>query len=211
MRFLKRCAALGLALALALGLSACSLDVDEMRDQLSDIIIEMAVRFGFVGERTDEDEVTRREGTAGGSIVFPEDFVNEGESMVTMLRDGVLYVDFRSITNKATEYFVATADSVTVTIYATSSNTEAETPPTYKMAVWELTEDATATAYVDDSTVYLPAAGEGNCYTATVSGLTPGRRYKINLSYDSTYYKVTGRMTVSPVSDEELFTVDDEA
>lgn len=209
MRFWKRAAALGLALALGMSLSACS--VDEMRDKLSDVIVDMAVRFGFVGERTDEDEVSRREGTPGGSIEFPEDFVNEGESMVSMLREGVLYVDFRSITNKATEYFVATADSVTVTIYATSSNTEAETPPTYKMAVWELTEDTTATAYVDGSTVYLPAAGEGACYTATVSGLTPGRRYKINLSYDSTYYKVSGRMTVSPVSDEDLFTVDGEA
>lgn len=209
MKFSKRVPALLAALLMALCLGGCS--VAEMREKASDIIIDMATRFGFIGEDSDEDDVQRKEAAPGGSVVFPEDFVNEGESMATMLRDGTLYIDFRKIRSKSTDYFVATADSVTINAYAASTNTDAKEPPLYKAALWMLSEDLKKTSYVDGSTVYFSAAGEGSCYTATVSGLQPGRRYKITLSYDTGSYYVSGGMAVSTVSDEDLLSIEGDA
>ncbi len=208
MKLSKRVPALLAAVLLGACLSACS--VEEMREKASDLIIDMATRFGFISEEEAEDDVQRTEAAPGGSITFPEDFVDEGESMTTMLRDGTLYIDFNNIRYKTTDYFVATSNSVTITAFAASTNTEAKTPPLYKAALWMLSEDMAHTSYVEGSTVYLSAAGENTCYTRTVSGLTPGRRYKVSISYDTTSYYVTGGMTVGPVSDEDLLTTEPE-
>jgi len=48
----------------------------------------------------------------------------------------------------------------------------------------------------------------GDCSTYTVNGLTPGKMYKVTVSYDSGMYYVTGGMTVTGIGSEELTTID---
>lgn len=208
----KRFACLFLALTMVLSLTACDLDKDALQEKLSDVIIHLATRFGFIGgEEGNEDEVRRVEARLGGEILFPEKFDPTDGRLVTLLEDGVLYVGWNGIRNRGTEYFVATGDSVTITAYATSTNTNAETPPRYKVALWMLSEDMTETSYVNGSTVYFFAGGESQCYTAVIAGLTPGRRYKMYTSYDTGTYTYSGGMTITGVSNEDLISFEGDA
>ena len=45
----------------------------------------------------------------------------------------------------------------------------------------------------------------------TISGLTPGKQYKINISYDSSVFYVTGGLKVQGLGSEELTSVDNSA
>ena len=114
-----------------------------------------------------------------------------------------LYIAFNGISNRSTDYFVAAGDSVTITAYGT---TESATILQFKAALWELSDDQTRTSYVPGSTVYFETGGD--CSTYTVSGLTPGKMYKVTVSYDSGMYYVTGGMTVTGIGSEELTTID---
>ena len=116
-----------------------------------------------------------------------------------------LYIAFNGIQNRSTDYFVAGGDSVTVTAYAT---TDSATINEFKAAIWELSDDRTQTSYVQGTTVYFATGGE--CSTATISGLTPGKMYKVYISYDSSSYYITGAMTVTGVGSEEMTTVENE-
>lgn len=203
---MKRVVCLLLALALSASLTACS--KDQLQDIASDWIIRVVTLLGLREENpSDEEEAPRVEATAGGSVVFPEGFDNRADPVCCLVQDGTLYVGFNGITNRSTDYFVATSSSVTITAYATSTNADASAPPQYKAALWMLSEDMGSTSYVEGTTVYFSAAGDGRCYTYTVTGLTPGRRYKVNISYDTVYYFVTGGMTVSTVGGEDLLNI----
>ena len=91
--------------------------------------------------------------------------------------------------------------------YATTESTN-ENFQTFKIALWELSDDKTSTSYVIGSTVYYTT--DGTCYQYNVSGLTPGRQYKVYISYDSTRYYITGGLKVQGLGSEELTTIENE-
>ena len=94
-------------------------------------------------------------------------------------------------------------DEVHDLTYATNENFQ-----TFKIALWELSDDKTSTSYVIGSTVYYTT--DGTCYQYNVSGLTPGRQYKVYISYDSTRYYITGGLKVQGLGSEELTTIENE-
>lgn len=196
----KRLAALAMAGVMALTLTACS-----PKEMLSNAILTTATVLGFRDENAgDEDEAPEKKAEAGGSITFPDGMETTGR-FVNEVHGDTLYIAFNGIANRSTDYFVAGGDSVTVTAYAT---TDSATINEFKAAIWELSEDRTQTSYVQGTTVYFATGGE--CSTATISGLTPGKMYKVYISYDSSSYYITGAMTVTGVGSEEMTTVENE-
>ena len=194
----KKLTALLLAVVMALSLTACS-----PKEVAVEMILKMATVMGFREEGgSDEEETTDIYAPAGGSISFPEG-MDTASRFTTEISDGTLYVSFNGIANRNTPYFVAAGDSVTIVSYATTESTGLLE---YKAALWELSDDQTNTRYVSDSTVYFTTGGD--CYTETISGLTPGKRYKINISYDSSRYYITGGMAISGIGSNELTDVD---
>ena len=121
------------------------------------------------------------------------------------VQDGTLYVAFNSIQNRNTEYFVAGSDTVQVTGYGTTESTGILE---FKVALWELSEDKATTSYVAGTTVYFPTGGE--CSTYTISGLTPGRLYKANVSYDSGMFYITGGVKIEGIGSDDLVAPDAE-
>lgn len=196
----KRLAALAMAGVMALTLTACS-----PKEMLSNAILTTATVLGFRDENAgDEDEAPEKKAEAGGSITFPDGMETTGR-FVNEVHGDTLYISFNGIANRSTDYFVAGGDSVTITAYAT---TDSATINEFKAAIWELSEDRTQTSYVQETTVYFATGGE--CSTATISGLTPGKMYKVYISYDSGSYYITGAMTVTGVGSEEMTTVENE-
>lgn len=196
----KRLAALAMAGVMALTLTACS-----PKEMLSNAILTTATVLGFRdADAGDEDEAPEKKAEAGGSITFPDGMETTGR-FVNEVHGDTLYISFNGIANRSTDYFVAGGDSVTVTAYAT---TDSATINEFKAAIWELSEDRTQTSYVQGTTVYFATGGE--CSTATISGLTPGKMYKVYISYDSSSYYITGAMTVTGVGSEEMTTVENE-
>ena len=196
----KRLAALAMAGVMALTLTACS-----PKEMLSNAILTTATVLGFRdADAGDEDEAPEKKAEAGGSITFPDGMETTGR-FVNEVHGDTLYIAFNGIQNRSTDYFVAGGDSVTVTGYAT---TDSATINEFKAAIWELSDDRTQTSYVQGTTVYFATGGE--CSTATISGLTPGKMYKVYISYDSSSYYITGAMTVTGVGSEEMTTVENE-
>lgn len=195
--------ALALALCLALSLSACS-----PKQALKDAVVKAVTVLGFRDENAgDEDEATQVMATAGGDVTFPEGFDSTSGKLVTQASGDTLYVAFNAIQNRSTEYFVAAGDSLTITGYATTESTS-ENYQTFKVAVWQLSDDKTTTSYVQGSTVYYTT--DGTCYNYTITGLTPGKQYKVNISYDSSKFYVTGGLKIQGLGSEELTTVEEE-
>ena len=195
--------ALALALCLALSLSACS-----PKQALKDAVIKAVTVLGFRDESaSDEEEATKVMATSGGDVTFPEGFDSTSGKLVTQAAGDTLYVAFNGIANRSTEYFVAASDSLTVTGYATTESTS-ENYQTFKVAVWQLSDDQATTSYVQGSTVYYTT--DGTCYTYTITGLTPGKQYKVNISYDSSIYYVTGGLKIQGLGSEELTTIEGE-
>lgn len=203
---MKRCRTwivLALALCLALSLSACS-----PKETAKNLVVKMVTALGFIdGSSGDEDEATQVMATAGGDVTFPEGMDSTSGKLVTQAEGDTLYVAFNGIANRNTDYFVAGSDTITVTGYATTESTN-ENYQTFKVAVWQLSDDKTTTSYVVGSTVYYTT--DGSCYTATISGLTPGKQYKVNISYDSSIYYVTGGLKIQGLGSEELTTIEGE-
>ncbi len=196
----KRLGALALAGVMALTLSACS-----PKEMLSNAILTTATVLGFRdADAGEEDEAPEKKAEAGGSITFPEGMETTGR-FVNEVHGDTLYIAFNGVQNRSTDYFVAGGDSVTITGYAT---TDSATINEFKAAIWELSDDRTQTSYVQDTTVYFATGGD--CSTATISGLTPGKMYKVYVSYDSSSYYITGGMTVTGVGSEEMTTVDND-
>ena len=195
--------ALALALCLALSLSACS-----PKQALKDAVVKAVTVLGFRDESAfDEEEATKVMATSGGEVTFPEGFDSTSGKLVTQASGDTLYVAFNGIANRSTEYFVAASDSLTVTGYATTESTN-ENYQTFKVAVWQLSDDKATTSYVQGSTVYYTT--DGTCYTYTITGLTPGKQYKVNISYDSSIYYVTGGLKIQGLGSEELTTIEGE-
>lgn len=196
--------ALALSLVLALTLTACS-----PKEALKTVILKTVTVLGFVDESSGEEEESKEVmATAGGDVTFPEDMDTSAARLVTQVEGDTMYVSFNGIANRDTDYFVAGGNSVTITGYATTESTN-ENFQTFKVALWELAEDKTTTSYVIGSTVYYTT--DGSCYTYTISGLTPGKQYKVNISYDSSIYYVTGGLKVQGLGSEELTTVENSA
>ena len=195
--------ALALALCLALSLSACS-----PKQALKDAVVKAVTVLGFRDESAfDEEEATKVMATSGGEVTFPEGFDSTSGKLVTQAAGDTLYVAFNGIANRSTEYFVAASDSLTVTGYATTESTS-ENYQTFKVAVWQLSDDKATTSYVQGSTVYYTT--DGTCYTYTITGLTPGKQYKVNISYDSSKFYVTGGLKIQGLGSEELTTIEGE-
>ena len=195
--------ALALALCLALSLSACS-----PKQALKDAVVKAVTVLGFRDESAfDEEEATKVMATSGGDVTFPEGFDSTSGKLVTQASGDTLYVAFNGIQNRSTEYFVPAGDSITVTGYATTESTS-ENYQTFKVAVWQLSDDQATTNYVMGSTVYYTT--DGTCYTYTITGLTPGKQYKVNISYDSSIYYVTGGLKIQGLGSEELTTIEGE-
>ena len=195
--------ALALALCLALSLSACS-----PKQALKDAVVKAVTVLGFRDESAfDEEEATKVMATSGGDVTFPEGFDSTSGKLVTQAAGDTLYVAFNGIANRSTEYFVAASDSLTVTGYATTESTS-ENYQTFKVAVWQLSDDKATTSYVQGSTVYYTT--DGTCYTYTITGLTPGKQYKVNISYDSSKFYVTGGLKIQGLGSEELTTIEGE-
>lgn len=199
MKLTKRIGVAALALVLALSLTACS-----PKDMLGNMILGVADLFGLRSESSNDDEAEETVATPGGSISFPEGMDTQSR-FTTMVSGDTLYIAFNGISNRSTDYFVAASDTVTLTAYAT---TESATILEFKAALWELSDDQTKTSYLQGSTVYFPTGGE--CSTYTVSGLTPGKMYKVTVSYDSVSYYITGGMTVTGVGSEQLTSLSDD-
>lgn len=195
--------ALALALCLALSLSACS-----PKQALKDAVVKAVTVLGFRDESAfDEEEATKVMATSGGEVAFPEGFDSTSGKLVTQAAGDTLYVAFNGIQNRSTEYFVPAGDSITVTGYATTESTS-ENYQVFKVAVWQLSDDKATTSYVMGSTVYYTT--DGTCYTYTITGLTPGKQYKVNISYDSSIYYVTGGLKIQGLGSEELTTIEGE-
>lgn len=195
--------ALALALCLALSLSACS-----PKQALKDAVVKAVTVLGFRDESAaDEEEATKVMATSGGEVTFPEGFDSTSGKLVTQAAGDTLYVAFNGIANRSTEYFVAASDSLTVTGYATTESTS-ENYQVFKVAVWQLSDDKATTSYVQGSTVYYTT--DGTCYTYTITGLTPGKQYKVNISYDSSKFYVTGGLKIQGLGSEELTTIEGE-
>lgn len=195
--------ALALALCLALSLSACS-----PKETMKNLIVKTVTALGFIEEGSgEEEESTDVMAAAGGEVSFPEGMDTTSGKLVTQVEGDTLYVAFNGIANRNTEYFVAGSDTITVTGYATTESTN-ENYQTFKVAVWELSEDKATTSYVIGSTVYYTT--DGTCYTQTISGLTPGKQYKVNISYDSSIYYVTGGLKIQGLGSETLTTIEGE-
>lgn len=191
-------AALAAGLFLALTLTACS-----PKEMAQDLVYNAVVFFGFVEESEEEEEVVDQMAPAGGVVTFPEG-MDTSARLNTMASGDTLYVSFKGIQNRNTPYFVAAGDQVTITAYATTDSTSLLE---FKSALWELSDDNTTATYVQNSTVYYTA--DGSCYTQTVTGLTPGKLYKVTVSYDSSSYYITGGMAVQGLSSEELTSLEE--
>ncbi|MBM6898194.1 hypothetical protein H6B10_00495 [Gemmiger formicilis] len=203
MKRTRKWIALALALCLALSLSACS-----PKETMKNLIVKTVTALGFIEEGSgEEEESTDVMAAAGGEVSFPEGMDTTSGKLVTQVEGDTLYVAFNGIANRNTEYFVAGSDTITVTGYATTESTN-ENYQTFKVAVWELSEDKTTTSYVIGSTVYYTT--DGTCYTQTISGLTPGKQYKVNISYDSSIYYVTGGLKIQGLGSETLTTIEGE-
>lgn len=203
MKRTRKWIALALALCLALSLSACS-----PKETMKNLIVKTVTALGFIEEGSgEEEESTDVMAAAGGEVSFPEGMDTTSGKLVTQVEGDTLYVAFNGIANRNTEYFVAGSDTITVTGYATTESTN-ENYQTFKVAVWELSEDKTTTSYVIGSTVYYTT--DGTCYTQTISGLTPGKQYKVNISYDPSIYYVTGGLKIQGLGSETLTTIEGE-
>lgn len=192
-----------LALFLALTLSACS-----PKETLKNVIVSACTALGFIdGEASQEEEASETMAQAGGDVTFPESMDTSEGKLVTQVEGDTMYVAFNGIQNRNTDYFVAASDSITVTGYATTESTN-ENYQTFKVALWQLSDDSTTTSYVTGSTIYYPT--DGTNYSYTITGLTPGKQYKVNISYDSSSFYVTGGLKVQGLGSEELTAIEEE-
>ena len=203
MKRTRTLALVGALLCLCVSLTACS-----PKELLKSAILKSTTALGLRQERSDEDEVDDLTyATAGGDVTYPETMDTTAAKLVTEVDGSVLYAAFNGIQNRSTDYFVAGSDSLTITGYATTESTN-ENYQTFKVALWELSDDRASAGYVIGSTVYYTT--DGSCYQYTITGLTPGKQYKVNISYDSTRYFVTGGIKVEGLGSDELTTIENE-
>lgn len=150
-------------------------------------------------EETPSREIQAAPGGSGPE--FSEEFDQTAHFATETAGDtmGVVFNGFRG--KKDTPYFVTAGSSITITARAT---TESESMFGYRVSLWQQTDYGT-TLYVEGRTLALTA--DGQWYTGTIDGLTPGVRYKLSLAYDSSRFNLAGSMAVrglaSADADEE--------
>ena len=192
-----------LALCLALTLSACSPKETlkkRHRQRLHGAGLHRRRSVAGGGSQRNDGPGRRRRD-------LPESMDTSEGKLVTQVEGDTMYVAFNGIQNRNTDYFVAASDSITVTGYATTESTN-ENYQTFKVALWQLSDDSTTTSYVTGSTIYYPT--DGTNYSYTITGLTPGKQYKVNISYDSSSFYVTGGLKVQGLGSEELTAIEEE-
>jgi len=198
MKLTRKLTALAMAVLLAFTLTACS-----PKAWAQDTVVKLVKAMGLVEESEDDDTDTTTKAAAGGSVEFPEGMDTSAARVVTYPQDNTLYVSFNSIANRSTEYFVAVTGCAT-------TEASSEKYMYFKIAFWELSDDKTSTSYVQGSTIYYCA--DGSAYQYNVTGLTPGKQYKITISYDNgNKYYVTGGLKVEGLGSEELNTYGEES
>ena len=147
--------------------------------------------------KSDEDEapeetVSREiQAAPGGSgPEFSEEFDQSARFATETIGDtmGIVFNGFRG--KRDTPYFVTAGGSITIAARAT---TESESMFGYRVSLWQQTDYGT-TIYVEGRTLALTA--DGQWYTGTIEGLTPGVRYKLTLAYDSSRFNLAGSMAV---------------
>ena len=194
MKLAKRIATASLALVLALSLTACS-----PKDMLGNMILGAADLLGLRSEDTGDDEAEETLATPGGSITFPEGMDTQSRFPNEVYGD-TLYIAFNGISNRSTDYFVAAGDSVT-TIRISIPPSCSSRP---LCGSFRTTRPGRAMCRAPRS-ILRPAAIARPTRSAA---LTPGKMYKVTVSYDSGMYYVTGGMTVTGIGSEELTTID---
>lgn len=197
MKLHHRVLALGMAVVMALALTACS-----PKEIAQNMVIGMVRALGFTTADGEEDEATETMATQGGSITFPEGFSTEDRTN-TLLEDGTLYISFNNLRTYNTDYFTAASDTLTVTSYGSTDATKTSYN-SYKVALWELSDDGTKTSYIPGSTIYFNVSTDETCYTYDITGLTAGKKYKATITFDSTVAYVTGGMTITGLTDDAL-------
>lgn len=203
MKLHHRILSLVTAAALALTLTAC----DPM-ETAKGLVVDMVHAMGL-GTTSTDDEADELHAEAGGSITLPEGFDPTG-GFHTLLQNGQLYIAFNDISLYKlgnTDYFTAAGDSVTITAYGSTDETLTSID-SYKIALWELSDDNAHTTYVPNSTIYIDFSSDETCHTHTVTGLTAGKRYKATVTFDSTVAYATGVVCISGLTDDALVDAD---
>lgn len=196
MKLHHRILPLFLAVVMAFTVTACS-----PKQMLQDMIVNMVHAMGLGNSSTD-DEADELHAEQGGSITFPEGFPTE-DRYNTMLSGGTFYISFSQMRLYNTDYFTVSGDSVTITAYG-STDESLTGIDSYKVALWQLSEDGAHATYVPDSTVYIDFSPDETCYTHTITGLTPGQRYKATISFDSNVAYAAGAVSITGLTDDEL-------
>lgn len=202
MKLHHRILSLVLAAGMAFSMTACS-PMDMAKGLVVDIVHAMGLGNTDSGESSSETYAQQ-----GGSVSYPEGF-DTTSRISTLLQDGQLYISFNDIQLVNTDYFTAAGDSVTITAFGTTDETKTSID-SYKIALWELQDDGTSTTYVPESTVYITFSNGDTCYTHTISGLTPGKRYKATISFDSVRTFASGGAVISGLTDDALVTIEGE-
>ena len=204
MKLHHRVLALLTAAALAVTLTACS-PVTVAQDMVVAIVQAMGL-----GSTSTDDGSDELHAPAGGSITFPEGFETVG-SFHTLLQDGALYIAFNDISvNKLgnTDYFTVAGSSVNITAYG-STDESLTSIDSYKIALWELSEDGTRATYVPGSTIYIDFSSDETCHTYEVTGLTAGNRYKATVSFDSVMTSATGGVAITGLTNDALVSTEE--
>ena len=196
MKLRHRILPLLLAVVMAFAVTACS-----PTKMLQDMIVNVVHAMGL-GSTSTDDEADELHAEPGGAIAYPEGFSTAGRYN-TMLADGTLYINFTQLRLYNTDYFTAAGDSVTITGYG-STDESLTGISSYKVALWQLAEDGAHAAYVPGSTVYIDFSADDSCYTHTITGLTPGQRYKATISFDSNVTYAAGGVSITGLTDDEL-------
>lgn len=128
--------------------------------------------------------------TLGGSgPEFSEEF-DQTARFATETNGDTMGVVFNRIQEKSTPYFTTAGSSITLSARAT---TESPSRFGYRVSLWQQTDYGT-TLYTEGNTVALTA--DGQWYTGTIDGLTPGVRYKLTIAYYPGSYYISGSMAV---------------
>ena len=98
--------------------------------------------------------------------------------------------------------------SVNITAYG-STDESLTSIDSYKIALWELSEDGTRATYVPGSTIYIDFSSDETCHTYEVTGLTAGNRYKATVSFDSVMTSATGGVAITGLTNDALVSTEE--
>lgn len=157
------------------------------------LVLSAGLFSGCGGSEDDEPVETPSkeiQSTPGGSgPTFSEEF-DQTARFATETSGDTMGVIFNRIQQRDTPYFTTAGSSITISAMAT---TESPSRFGYRVSLWQQTDYGT-TQYTEGNTVAFTA--DGQWYTGTISGLTPGVRYKLTIAYYPGSYSINGSMAV---------------